>query len=181
MAAFCSRPRLWGHQDLSASITFGVCDNSSSNAFTTLSLFMLHEPPFLALSSWLCFSFAKQALVELCLLHQAFHPHYSHLMWLMAKRASILFIFTISFRGLLPVNQLTACQPHSLWREWWGLSRNGLISGRVEREGFNSVKSQYNSFSPHSLFVWYRLIFKEYDVLSSITSVRHECCLMHYP
>ena len=34
--------------------------------------------------------------------------------------------------GLLPVKQLTACQPHSLQRERWGLSCCGLKPGRVE-------------------------------------------------
>ena len=34
--------------------------------------------------------------------------------------------------GLLSKCQLTACQPHSLRRERWGLSRYGLKPGRVE-------------------------------------------------
>ena len=33
--------------------------------------------------------------------------------------------------GLLPEYQLAACQPHSLKRERWGLSRYGLMPGRV--------------------------------------------------
>ena len=35
--------------------------------------------------------------------------------------------------GLLPVNMLAACQPHSLKRERWGLSCYGLMPGCVER------------------------------------------------
>ena len=34
--------------------------------------------------------------------------------------------------GLLTVNLLAACQPHSLKRERWGQPRYGLMPGRVE-------------------------------------------------
>ena len=43
-----------------------------------------------------------------------------------------LFFFHNQFCGLLPVNLLAACQPHSLKRERWGLSRYGLMPGHVE-------------------------------------------------
>ena len=38
-----------------------------------------------------------------------------------------------SFCGLLSVNLLAACQPHSLKRKMWGRSHYGLMPGRVER------------------------------------------------
>ena len=40
--------------------------------------------------------------------------------------------FSQTICGLLPVNLLAACQPHSLKRERWGLSRHGLLPGHVE-------------------------------------------------
>ena len=40
-------------------------------------------------------------------------------------------VFTIELCGLLSVCQLTACQPHNLWRERWGLSCCGLKPGHV--------------------------------------------------
>ena len=44
----------------------------------------------------------------------------------------VLFFFHNQICGLLPEYQLAACQPHSLKRERWGLSRYGLMPGRVE-------------------------------------------------
>ena len=51
---------------------------------------------------------------------------------LVSNTLSLSFFFHNQFCGLLPVNLLAACQPHSLERERWGLSRYGLMPGRVE-------------------------------------------------
>ena len=42
------------------------------------------------------------------------------------------FVLIQSNCGLLSVNQLAACHPHSLKRERWGLLHYGLMPGRVE-------------------------------------------------
>ena len=63
------------------------------------------------------------------------------MMSLQSTHLTLLFLFHITcfsffvhnqLCGLLSKCQLTACQPHSLRRERWGLSRYNLKPGRVE-------------------------------------------------
>ena len=64
----------------------------------------------------------------------------------MPKRALVsFFFFTIKFCGLLQVNLLVVCHPHSLKREMWGLLCYGFMPGCV-------LLSSIESFSDSLLF-----------------------------
>ena len=108
---------------------------------TTSPVFLLlRSSLFLCCSFWLedkrrmdCVmsnNYTKVALLFLC------QPSFSNHLFLLVTscrscHCGVFFIHN-QFCGLLSAYQPTACQPHSLRRERWGLSRYGLKPGRVE-------------------------------------------------